>query len=102
MEEQIALNAHGWGAKYAPAPTPELGAASCTDAIIALGGEFMKVVDDVKSVIGGDIMAVMTLVNDVKSFIADVKAAASVCGLGEIYGFSGACQDDINTVVATI
>jgi len=78
----MELNGHGWGAKFVPAPTHEVSSgAGCIDSIVALGGEVMELYNDLKSVLGGDFAGIMSLVNDAKTFITNVKAAATACGL---------------------
>lgn len=84
MEEQVFFNAHGWGAKYASNAAPlksEFGVSACIDDIVTLGGSVLNLVDDVKSLIGGDITAIEAIIGDVKTIISDVKAALSACKL---------------------
>ena len=72
------------------------------DAIVAAGGTVMKAYNDVKSLLGGNIASLSAVMADVEALKADFTSIMSACGIGMIYGFDGACQDDMNAIVTTV
>ena len=79
----------------------ELQGSDCINAVFTFGKDVYAVINDIKTLAGGDTSVIPALISDRKTAIAAFQTLESSCGL-RVPQVNASCLEDIEAIIMTI